>query len=254
MRVPIDSLDHVELIGLGIGPGDPGLISLKAAAILEGVDLVLAPAARVKERSLAASIISGLGLRIKELVELEFPMERRPEIVGEAWTRAALPALAALAAGKRIAFITLGDSSLYSTWLYFRKAVLKGRPATRTATIPGITAASAAAALLERPLAEGAEGFALLPLPDPVEGLDPLLPLVERLVIYKIGPRLPELLRWVEERGLGAGASLASGIGLGERERSGPLVDLARAENGYLSLAIIDTGKSGAKLGVRWEQ
>ncbi len=90
---------------------------------------------------------------------------------------------------------------------------------------------------------EGDEGLVLLPLPDPVETLDAFLPLVDRLVIYKIGGRLHDLARWVKMRGLEADARLVAGVGQ-SRKMAGELLDIAAKAEGYLSVGLIGTARS----------
>jgi precorrin-2/cobalt-factor-2 C20-methyltransferase len=228
----------VELTGVGVGPGSPGLLTLEAFRVLSEVDHIYAPASGKGSRSLAAQIVCGAGIPKGKLRELSFPMTRDEEALREAWSQAARPVVQELYTGKRAAFITLGDPSVYSTWIYFRRAVEKLRPETEITVLPGIMTANAAAARLGIPLVEGDERMALLPLPDPVEKLDAYLPLVDRLVIYKIGSRLGELARWSSSRGLDRDARLVIGVGL-EREQAGYLQKLASAAEGYLSVAFI---------------
>ncbi len=234
-----------DIVCLGVGPGEPGLVSAKATALMDAAELAFAPVARNGENSLAASIALAAGLDGKKLVPIVFPMERDAATLEAAWLAAAAPVREALDSGRRCVFLTLGDPALYSTWTYLKRALEKLRPGTTFGSVPCVMAANAAAALLGRPLAEGSERLALLPLPEPAVNLDAYLPLVERLVVYKIADRLPELAAWVRSRGLGGGADLVVAAGLPGRERSGPLLELAEEANGYLSLAIIDTKKRG---------
>jgi precorrin-2/cobalt-factor-2 C20-methyltransferase len=235
-------LTVAEFTGVGVGPGDPSFLTLAGARALAEADLVFTPRPRAAERSLAADIAAGAGMDAAKLRPLTFPMTRDGEELRTAWEAAAEPVVAELSAGRKVAFVTLGDPSTYSTWIYLRRSVERLRPGTRCAVVPGIMAANAAAARLGLPLVEGDERMALLPLPEPVEALDVFLPLVDRLVVYKIGSRLAELARWAEARGLGADANLVAGVGL-EREKAGALLSFAAAEDGYLSVALIGTGR-----------
>jgi precorrin-2/cobalt-factor-2 C20-methyltransferase len=230
-----------ELVGVGIGPGDPGLITLRAAEIIRQAELVIAPAASRGDASLAAAIIAAAGLKPRALLELEFPMVREEARLAQAWQEAALPILSAMDAGKTVAFITLGDLSLYSTWTYCKRAVLNARPNTRIGSVAGVMAANAAAAALGLSLAEKDERMAIVPLPDPTDRLDALLGLIDRIVVYKIGSRLGELAAWAESHKLEA--SVACAVGQSGRERLGSLHALAAlGVEGYLSLAIIEAG------------
>ena len=238
-----DSALSAEIYGIGVGPGDPGLLTLEAARVLAAVDLVFAPAPRSGETSLAWEIARAAGAEKAELRLLSFPMSRDAAELDAAWAESAGAVAVELDRGRKAAFVTLGDSSIYSTWTYLRRALESRRPGTKIAAIPGITALGAAAARLGLPLVEGEERLALLPLPATAADLDVFLPLVDTLGIYKIGSRLPELADYLRSRGLEEGASLAAGVGLA-RERLRPFAEAAEGAEGYLSLVIARTGRS----------
>lgn len=233
------------LYGIGVGPGDPGLMTIKAARIAERVaasgGAVFAPAAKAGARSLAAEIAAGAGIAPGGFVELDFPMTRDPGELASAWRKAAEPVVAILDSGRDAAFLTLGDPGVYSTWGYLSAAVLSLRPDARMETVPGVMAMNAAAARLGRVLVEGGERLLLVPLPERVDELDAFLGLVDTIAVYKIAGRLGELAAWVGSRGLEAGLVVGAGLG---RERWGDLVELARdGAEGYLSAAVVSTGR-----------
>jgi precorrin-2/cobalt-factor-2 C20-methyltransferase len=150
------------LYGLGIGPGAPDLLTLRAAAILARVPVVVGPRPRRGDDSLAARIAQphfGADTRLEELV---FPMVRDPALLRSAWRDAARRVLDWLGEGD-VAFLTLGDSSLYSTWTYLRAAVLEIAPGQRVETVPGITSFAATAARTGRALAEGDQPLVVVP-------------------------------------------------------------------------------------------
>ncbi|ADK79350.1 precorrin-2 C(20)-methyltransferase [Sediminispirochaeta smaragdinae] len=227
-----------KLIGIGVGPGDPGLLPLASAQAIKEADIVFTPVSRFSKASLAASIAAGTGIDESKIQKITFPMAKDTETLQKAWTQAAAPVIKALDNGLRAVFLTLGDPSVYSTWIYLRREVEAQRPSASIAVIPGIMAANAAAARLGLPLVEGKERLVLLPLPEKVGELDAYLPLADRIVVYKIGSRLEELALWVRERGLDEQAHLVVGVGL-DREAAGRLIDLAEKEQGYLSVALI---------------
>jgi precorrin-2/cobalt-factor-2 C20-methyltransferase len=230
--------DRAELTGIGVGPGAPELLTLEASRLMKDADLVFVPTPNIANRSLAAEIAAGAGLDLEKVRQIEFPMSRDSETLRSSWATAAKPVVEALEQGKVALFLTLGDPSVYSTWIYLRRAVEGLRPGTRFGVVPGIMAANAAAARLGIPLVEGNERMVLLPLPDPVDKLDSYLTLAEQLVIYKIGSRLDALTAWVKARNLGDGAFLAVAVGQ-KREKAGPLLALAPEAEGYLSLAVV---------------
>jgi precorrin-2/cobalt-factor-2 C20-methyltransferase len=232
-----------ELYGLGVGPGDPGLLTLEAARVLASVDLVFAPAPRSGESSLAWEIACAAGAGEAELRLLSFPMSRDATELSASWAEAARQVAVELDRGRTAAFVTLGDSSIYSTWSYLRRELLALRPGTSIATLPGISALGSAAAKLGIPLVEGDERLALIPLPARLDELDFFLSLVDTLGIYKIGARLRELGAYLRSRGLETSSHLAVGVGL-PRERLGSFAVAAEGADGYLSLAIVKTGRN----------
>lgn len=150
------------LYGIGVGPGDPGLLTLQAVSVLGRVAVVVGPRARIGEDSLAFRIAAPHVPESVKRVELVFPMTRDRDSLESAWRDAAGRVLELLAHGD-VAFLTLGDASLYSTWTYLRAAILALDPNQDTRTIPGITSFAAAAARSDRALAEGDQALVVVP-------------------------------------------------------------------------------------------
>lgn len=150
------------LYGIGVGPGDPGLLTLQAVSVLGRVAVVVGPRARVGEDSLAFRIAAPHVPESVKRVELVFPMTLDRDSLESAWRDAAGRVLELLANGD-VAFLTLGDASLYSTWTYLRAAILALDPNQDTRTIPGITSFAAAAARSDRALAEGDQALVVVP-------------------------------------------------------------------------------------------
>jgi len=150
------------LHGIGVGPGAPDLLTLRAIRTLGRCAVVVGPRPRAGESSLAVRIAGPHLFPTARVEELVFPMVRDPQRLREAWDAAALRVLELLEEGN-VGFLTLGDASLYSTWTYLRAAVLARRPDQVVATVPGITSFCAAAALAELPLVEGDESLLVVP-------------------------------------------------------------------------------------------
>lgn len=150
------------LYGLGVGPGAPDLLTVRAADILRRVPVVVGPRPRNGEDSLAVRIAKPhLGAH-SVVEELTFPMVRDPQAMRSAWMEAARRILSWLESGD-VAFLTLGDASLYSTWTYLRAAIQDLDPGQKVETVPGITSFAACAARTERALAEGDQVLLVVP-------------------------------------------------------------------------------------------
>ncbi len=155
---------------LGVGPGDPGLITLKAAEILGRCPVWFAPRATDSSPSTALEIaLAAVASRGKEIINHTFPMKKihRGEIpdpeVARAWEKAATLVTKRLAAGLEVAFPTLGDPTLYSTGFYVCEALLAKAPETNIEIIPGVSSITAAAAAAGVSLCQGNQRFTVIP-------------------------------------------------------------------------------------------
>lgn len=147
------------LYGLGVGPGDPELITLKAARVLNSVDIVFAAASTKNSYSLAISIAKPHIPDLTPIRMLRFPMTSDKKEMQKAWKDHALTIIKELEQGNRAAFITLGDPMTYSTYGYILKTIQALAPHQPVISIPGITSYQASAACLNTPLVEGEESL-----------------------------------------------------------------------------------------------
>ena len=234
------------LYGIGIGPGDPGLITVKGMQIIRqtagGGGRVYVPEGKFQSGSLAKSILKRSGTDINSWIELEFPMTTdKAELVNK-WKKAAETISQVLREGRDAVFLTLGDPSVYSTWIYLRREFRDAYPEIDCVTIPGIQTANAAAAAHNVPLLEGREKLALLPAPDNPEELKPLLKLFDTIVIYKAAHRFPALKDFLIAEGLASSSWYTERAGLPDELLSDNLESLPDTASGYLSTIIIKPG------------
>lgn len=203
-----------ELVGVGVGPGDPGLLTLAAAEALQACSRVFAAASSSAEDSIALSIAQPhLPPRVP-VERLDFPMTADRAALQRAWQANAETVRAAVDAGQRCVFLTLGDPLLYSTFGYLLRTLLALDPDFPVRVIPGITAFQAAAARLRTPLAEGGERLLVLPGVRGAEAIPAALEAAESLVILKAGKRFPEVCAALRQAGAAGRAQVASRLGL----------------------------------------
>jgi precorrin-2/cobalt-factor-2 C20-methyltransferase len=145
------------LYGIGGGPGDPDLITLKASKILNKVDVVFAAASTKNSYSLAVSIARPHIPETTLVKMLSFPMTRNKKETEKAWKDNALIIIKELELGKDVAFLSLGDCMTYSTYGYILEHIRKIASYINVKSIPGITSYQAAASCLNMPLVEGEE-------------------------------------------------------------------------------------------------
>lgn len=186
-----------KFYGVGVGPGDPELLTLKAVKVLQTVDVVAIPKSKLDRESVAWDIAQVHCPAHVRLIELELPMTSDQQVLAKAWQEGAQTILNELKQSNSVAFITLGDPSLYSTYNYLLNYLQAETPQECLETVPGITAMSAASGRINLPLATGDEPLLILPSTEDVgDYLE-----FPNLVLMKVSRRLPEILTLLEERG-----------------------------------------------------
>lgn len=148
-----------KLYGVGVGPGDPELITVKAVRVIKEADIIFTAASSKNTYSLAVEIASPYIGADTQIQQLGFPMTKDIEEVETAWINNARQIAEAMDQGKTAVFLTLGDPTTYSTFGYILKKMKCIMPTADIETIPGITSFHAASARLNRILVEGEESL-----------------------------------------------------------------------------------------------
>jgi len=190
------------LYGIGVGPGDPELITLKSAKILSMVHVVFAAASTKNNHSLAVNIAKPHIPETTPIRMLSFPMTKDEKETRESWAKNARIIINELVQGKDAAFLTVGDSMTYSTYGYILKQIKASAPDIAIESIPGITSYQAAAARLNTPLVEGEESLLVT---SGVKGGDLLRQFSckpETVVFLKAYRNLDDIICAVDETGL----------------------------------------------------
>ena len=225
------------LIGVGMGPGDPELVTVQAVRTLREADRVVAPSTALDAVGRAESIVRQACPEVA-VERLAFEMTAG---------RARLAALAAAAdrvaacldGGERVAFVTLGDPNVYSTFPTLVAAVRDRRPVTEVATVPGITAFQALAARSGTVLLAGTERLSLVTALDGPTALDAALDDPDAaVVVYKGGRHRPAVAKRLADVGRLEGAVAGELLGL-PGERVAPAADLASGPASYLVTVIV---------------
>jgi len=152
-----------RLYGVGVGPGDPELLTLKAARILGEVPVIFVPKKANESDSLAKAIIRDVvSQSTPEIVELVFPMLRDNELLAKHWYEAAETIWQYLSAGKDCAFVNLGDPLIYGTFIHVLEMLKTNHPQADVEVIPGVSSINAAAARGVVPLAVDDERVAII--------------------------------------------------------------------------------------------
>ncbi len=242
-------MKHGVLYGIGVGPGDPELMTVKGARVLGGCRHVFVPKARSDNGSIALAIAGrylGPDCRVHELV---FPMSADRGELSHHWTEAAKSVAEVLAAGEDASFLTLGDPLLYSTYIYLVRYLREQLPGAEAITVPGVTAFSAAAALAEFPVGEGRERVVIVPASDDLDVFAEALAAGGTVILMKVGKRLPAVLDRIEKAGLLDRAVFVSRAGLDGQKVETDLRNLRRqaVQTDYLSIVLVHAGGEQTK-------
>ncbi len=229
------------LYGIGVGPGDPDLISIKGAKILGECRHVFAPKAREDAESVAMTIAAKHINPEAEIHQVLFPMTTDRSELQARWAESARAVAEVLETGADVCFLTLGDTFLYSTYIYMLKALRDLIPKLNVVTIPGITAFSAAAATAEFPVGKAKEPVIIVPTADDLDAVRNALSAGGTVILMKIGKRLDRILDILEETGMIEHGVFVSHAGMKNQRVETNLRNLRgeRPEKGYLSILLV---------------
>jgi precorrin-2/cobalt-factor-2 C20-methyltransferase len=237
----------VELVGIGVGPGDPDLLTVAAVRELSTAGRVFVPVMAPGVAGRAEAVVRAhlTHDRLERLVfalndDVAGPQQRRHDC----WDAAATRVAAYLREyGGAAAFATLGDPSVYSTFGYLAETVRALLPGIRIRTIPGITAMQAAASAAGLTLVEGAEPLTLLALARDLTVVDDALARGGTVVAYKGGRRLAQLCGQIAAAGALDRAWCAERLGTPDQR----ITPLAQADPiaAYLSTVVVLPPRNG---------
>ena len=233
--------------GIGVGPGDPELLTLKAKRILEEIDFLFIPRSHSEKRSLAFSIISELIDKDWQTIDLILPMTRDKEELRKHWQAAAAKVIETLQNGQDAAFITLGDPTLFSTFTYLLNEVQKLVPDLEVEIIPGISSVTSISAWIKEPLVEGEESLLIIPAEEKFANLASYLPHFDNIMIMKAGRYIERIHNLLEAQPNRSQVFLASRCGFADGYFTSDLKSVQGQEFDYLSSVLIKKNSRGDK-------
>ncbi|HOM95313.1 MAG: precorrin-2 C(20)-methyltransferase [Candidatus Methanofastidiosa archaeon] len=226
-----------KLYGIGVGPGDPDLITIKAVNTLKTVGAVISPESSKNKGSVAYEIAKKYLRDDVEIIYLTFPMSYEEDKLKSIWEKNANIIESEINKGKILAFITLGDPTIYSTYSYMLE-YLKKRD-IEIETIPGITSFCAICSRINTPLASGNETIAIIPVTKESSGfIFNSIKDFDNIVLMKPSANSVLIAEIIESLNLTGNFILAQKIGTKEEKISNKLGDI-KNDIPYLSSIII---------------
>jgi precorrin-2/cobalt-factor-2 C20-methyltransferase len=173
------------LFGIGVGPGAPDLLTMRAVEVLRKVEVIAGAASPRNEHSVALSIASQYLPLETTTLRLDFPMTRDRAKLAAAWEESARKVAGIARSGKNIAFLTLGDPLMYSTFGYLMQTMARIAPDVPIEVVPGIASFQAAAAKSLTVLCEGEETLLILSGSKDQQAMEQVLAVADSAVILK---------------------------------------------------------------------
>jgi precorrin-2/cobalt-factor-2 C20-methyltransferase len=227
-----------QLIGVGVGPSAPDLITQRAIRVLERADRVFAASTAPDAITRAETIVRAAAPAVA-VDRLPFVPTESPDVLDQSFARAVDALLAVLDRGEVAAFITLGDPNVYSVFSELARRVQVKRPGVPATTVPGIMAFQELAASTGTVLAEGDEHIDVGTMGD--DGTSFARALIDAratVVLYKGGRRLPEVAAQLRDSRRLEGAVVGELMGL-PGGRNGPVADVAERPASYLATVVV---------------
>jgi precorrin-2/cobalt-factor-2 C20-methyltransferase len=229
-----------KVYAVGVGPGDPELLTRKAERVLRSADVVLAPVSRLGETSVALETVREfLDEGRQEIIIRQFPMTSDKTRLIPAWEDAAACISERVAAGRDVAFITIGDPLLYSTFIYLLRIFQARYPQLEMEIVPGISSINTAAAVSCTSLAEADERIVIIPATAGIEKVADALARYETVVLLKVKPVFAEVLTVIRSMGREQGTVFVERVGSRRQKVITDFSDMETHLPDYLSLMIV---------------
>ncbi|RZM81955.1 precorrin-2 C(20)-methyltransferase [Leptolyngbya iicbica] len=236
------------LWGISAGPGDPELLTLKAARLLQTCPVVAFPAGRQGQPGVAQKIIQPLLAPEQVQLPLTFPFVQDAAVLTAAWSQAAQAVWSYLKTGQDVVFATEGDASFYSTFTYLAQTLQQHHPEAKVATVPGVCSPLAAAAQLGLPLTILQQRLLVLPALYAIADLETALDQADVVVLMKVASVYAEAWQILQRRDLLAHSRVIVRATQIDEQIYTDLSDRPHLDLPYFSLMMINCDRSSSAL------
>jgi precorrin-2/cobalt-factor-2 C20-methyltransferase len=228
------------IYAIGVGPGDPELLTRKAERILRSADVILAPVSNPTEASVALETIRDcIDENRQTIIVHQFPMTSDRARLIPAWQEAATLLAEHAEAGRSVAFITIGDPLFYSTFIYLLRLLREQWPHLPVEIVPGISSIFASAAVAALPLVEAEEKMIVVPATAGIEEIKAALSSCETVVLLKVKPLFPAIIELLQATGREQRVVFVERVGGSRQKVLTDFAAIASHTPDYLSLMII---------------
>ena len=226
-----------SLIGIGVGPGDPELLTVKAVKAIHNADIIMCPASNQDRPSIALSVVSSIIDKSKnqEIIKLIFPMTKDKDVLEQTWKKNAKIMAETVLTGKNVVYLTVGDPFLYSTWIYMHKDLKENYPDMNISVIPGIVSIFTFAAKVGVSVAEGAEKVAIIPSCYDLSSVKEIAKHSESMIFLKDGRYFDQVIKVLKESGFPDDSIFAIGQDLGTENEIIRKMTLGEVNDGTLT-------------------
>lgn len=226
------------LYGIGVGPGDPELITLKALKALQKVPVICVPQAANRRESYALSIVKDYVKPEQEILRAPFPTDSE-EGAAQVWREASRLVTERLRQGQDVAFLTEGDPMLFSTFSYVLAGVQEMCPEAPIVIIPGVSSVMAAAASSGVPLVTHGQRLAILPAAYGLDDLAEATSNFDTVVLMKVSPTMVKALANLEELGLTGQSTYVRRVTTDQEKVIKDITQITDEDLDYFSLLIV---------------
>ncbi|NOU96487.1 precorrin-2 C(20)-methyltransferase [Paenibacillus sp. LMG 31456] len=228
------------LYGLGVGPGDPELITVKAFRILKESPVIAYPRKKKGAKSYALAITElYVNTEEKTMIGLTFPMTRDREALEMQWNKTVDSVWEHIQQGKNVAFVTEGDPMIYSTFIHLMRLMKERHPEVGIISIPGISSINASASRLGIPMADGDEQIAIVPATEDYDTMRHAIESHDCIVFIKVAKVIDLMIRVLSDLGLVDKAAVLTKVTSSEEEIWRNILELKGRELEYLTLMVV---------------